>query len=151
LSHSIPGFWVAANIPHICFQFSRLCWRPSPKPNGKEKWHGQSLQIRREEERNMYSVKSCKHYSLYLHRLVCCTCILFSTNMKATEDAWRVSQSSGLKEMVMAAPENYTWYLFRWLAYLVRTLRNLLRWLHRRRTKQVNKIKATVWSIRHFP
>jgi len=47
--------------------------------------------------------------------------------MKATEDAWRVSQSCGIKEMAMAAPENYTWYLLRWLAYLVRTLRNLLR------------------------
>jgi len=23
----------------------------------------------------MYSVKSCKHYRLYLHRLVCCTFI----------------------------------------------------------------------------
>jgi len=73
--HSIPGFWVSANIPTICFQISRPCWRPSTTPRGKEKWHGQSLNIRREGERNTYSVKSYKHYRLYLHRLDCCTFI----------------------------------------------------------------------------
>lgn len=46
--------------------------------------------------------------------------------------------------MPMAAPKNNTSYLFRWLAYLGRTLHNWRRSLVRSPTKQINKARAAI-------